>query len=598
MNLEELFYEVLVESIEDVDKIFQKYYESHFPYNRFVLIAKADKYTKVESDGKISKLGKYARLLLTMYANGRLDLEDLSLAKEYVNIISDRNVSVPWNLIKSLSDLYPYVEKYLVKATQTFHEILPYLNEGEDYTKTHDGEKWEIYEPKTEKGACYLGVGAEWCTTWGPLSLNPRNKDKTNRFKQYYTKGPIYIIVNKETPTLRVQFHFEDTEFKDLSNANVDTEKWFSNPELFTFFFPINDETSDEDIKKYYKRRDLLPENYRKIVIDLYKERNNFDGGYEALTIDIDDFDPDIYKKSLIPDENVAYVEMRQRNYKIDFILHKMTDRADDLNSFINTLHSSKSDTAPSEWMGNDFTDDVHRMMEDFWERENELIKNTAGEGVAADFTKFQKQYWDIFNEKFHVKYEEQFDNDNYANIEHVYEDAIEKVEQYVEVKTTYPPTIEFNVDSYNDFVNNSDDISSIDDFNEFLGKFMEYYDIDTQDYEVGSIDWDFPYFSQFESDITEWWNETFTHEMGATRVKLNNIMGKFFKHGKYEDDDKSIKIHEFDVNYEKQTVGITYTDKKKNQTYNGPVLIDNLPKYVSMNMLAESYFKFKKLIK
>ena len=85
---------------------------------------------------------------------------------------------------------------------------------------------------------------------------------------------------------------------------------------------------------------------------------------------------------------------------------------------------------------------------------------------------------------------------------------------------------------------------------------------------------------------------------MGATRVKLNNIMSKFFKHGRYEDDDKSIKIHEFDVNYEKQTVGITYTDKKKNQTYNGPVLIDNLPKYVSMNMLAESYFKFKKLIK
>ena len=243
MNFESILYELLVESVEDVNKIYVKYYNT-IPRNRFDSIARVDKFTKVNNNGEIEKLGKLARLLLTLYSKEGFHIEDLSLAKEYIDVIYKRSIVIPWDKIKTLPDIYPYVKKYLAQDTQSFKDIFEFLEGGEDYKILHDGEEYVIYRPLTEKGACYLGVGAEWCTTWGPLSLNHRNRDRTNRFKIYNDQAPLYIIAEKTDLDKRVQFWFKPTdinssEFKNLSNGNVDPKGYFYKNELFHFFYLV-----------------------------------------------------------------------------------------------------------------------------------------------------------------------------------------------------------------------------------------------------------------------------------------------------------------------------------------------------------------------
>jgi hypothetical protein len=594
MNFSELLYDMLVESVEDVDAIYKKYYEKHIQYNRFSLIAKVDRFTKVEPDGKISKLGKYARFLLTLYAKGGLPIEDLSLAKEYIDIIYNKNIAINWNEIKSISDFYPHLKKFLAQETQSIDEILQYLNEGEDYVILHNGEGWVIYSPKTEKGACYLGVGSEWCTTWGPLSLNPRNKGKSNRFKQYIQNGEVlYIIVNKKNTDDKVQFQFEENEFKNLSNGDVDTKKYFSSEELFKFFFPITNETSEESIKLYFSRRNLLPIEYRKIVTDLYKSKLNIKSNVDSLYVDVDNFDPEFYKED-IHDKNVDSIECEDDN-NIVFHLKKCDGHAESLRSYISTLNNAKDDI-PSDMMGSDWGDDLRYILEEFWEQENELIRKTVGEPLGADFELFYKNYDDIFYEKFKDSYESRFDEINYANIESSYSELIKRVTDYVDVENYHNPTITFNLQQYNQYVNKHN-ILKINSMDDFLEGYMEEHDIDTEDYE-NEVEWDWPGYDFFEDNIKEWWEDMFTHEMVEVREKLNMIKSKLFNNkNTYEDNDKFIKINDSNLDYGEKKVYIEYKDKKKKKEYKGWILIDNLPNYVTMNMLAETYFGFKRHI-
>jgi len=589
MNFESLIYELLIESVEDVNKIYEKYY-STIPRSRFNSIAKSDRFTKVDKNGEIDKLGKYARLLLTLYSKEGFRIEDLSLAKEYVDVIYKRNVVIPWDKIKSLPDIYPYIKKYLAQDTQSFKDVLLFVDEGEDYVLLHNGNEYMIYQPLTEKGACYLGVGAEWCTTWGPLSLNPRNRDKTSRFKSYSEQSPLFIIADKTDLDKRVQFWFkpsdvDESEFKNLSNGSVDPKGYFYKEELFNFFYPLKEDTPIEELKKLYTRRRFLPHDKENLIVHAYKEKlkeTKIQTG--SLTVD-SEFDSEIYM-TLINDENIIEVIHWEREDQIRFDLKKQTTHVLELDNYLSSLQNSKNQY-PSERYGSDFDYDLEQLLERFFEEQNELILSLLGESIATNYGLFSEKYLSSFIDKFHSKFTEKFDNDNYSNVDYVYDERINEIEKRVIIKND--TLICFDVDSYNDFVENKD-LESIDDFNHFFESYTSYYDINTDDYEFESdIQYDWPSYGDFADDMYTWFTEPFTHEMIETRNHLGNIINKIFKGNRhYIDKEKEITIFDDKINYENKSVEIQYIDRQKNQQYTGYVLIDNLPKYVTMNMLAE----------
>lgn len=586
-------WDLLEESVEDVEAIRQKYYSELG--TRFDLIASYDRYTKRDQNGKIVKLGKYARLLMNLYLMGGLLIEDLSLAKDYIDIIYDRNVSVPWHQIRELSDLYPYVQKYIAKNDMPFSEVLPYLQAGKDYTKHEiNDSNFEIYQPLTEKGAAYLGVGAEWCTTWGEHSLNPRNKSKSNRFEAYSKKGPLYILVNKLDNNDRVQFHFNDEEFKNLSNSDVETQPYLDDNGVFNFFFPFErdgQDISDEQVKGYKKFTKLLSKDKAQIIKDKYAERFGAFGP-TSLNIDIDEFKEDEYFE-LVPDKSVRVIEIRRNGNVVFTVDINSNQNVESLDRYLSNLHHSKNDNSPSEWMG-EFQDDLEQMFSNFADDHQDYLIGLFG-NLGKDVKKLWEIYGQLFIDKFYSNYTDKFDEINYANVDSSYDQLLKIIEDRVTVHRDNE--VEFDLDSYNDFVDRNE-ISEISNFNDFLGKYIDFYDLDTDNYDT-EVDWDWPQWSEFESEIKEWFEQMVTSDMAETRKQLNDILKKYFtEYGStFENDDKLIRVDDSKINYDEKSVHVDYVDKKTNETFRGQVKIDNLVNYVTMNTLAETYFKFKRLI-
>jgi hypothetical protein len=125
MNFNNLFEELLLEL--SGQEIYQKYY-SKIPYETFLDIVMADPKSNMDGNGSLRSLGKYAKLLLTFYQKGTLQLEDLVKAKEYLGYVYLHNVAVEINKLKNLGDLYKVIQKYIVEDTMDFNEILNFYH--------------------------------------------------------------------------------------------------------------------------------------------------------------------------------------------------------------------------------------------------------------------------------------------------------------------------------------------------------------------------------------------------------------------------------------------------------------------------------------
>ena len=516
MNFESILYELLVESVEDVNKIYVKYYNT-IPRNRFDSIARVDKFTKVNNNGEIEKLGKLARLLLTLYSKEGFHIEDLSLAKEYIDVIYKRSIVIPWDKIKTLSDIYPYVKKYLAQDTQS---------------------------------------------TWGPLSLNHRNRDRTNRFKIYNDQAPLYIIAEKTDLDKRVQFWFKPTdinssEFKNLSNGNVDPKGYFYKNELFHFFYLVKEDMTIDELKALNTRRIFLPHDKEVYINKIYKEKLREIHGDDVRSLEVDsDFDEEIYMTQ-VTDKNVEEVIYWERDDEVRFTLRKLDGNARQLSNYIDTLENSKN-RYPSESFGSDFSYDLEEMLEKFFDEQYELIISLVGEKIGKHWSTFKDRYLEPFSDKFSDNYTEKFDEINYGNVDSVYDKQIEYVTENVKVK--HDNTICFDVDKYNDYIRDNEDIDVIDDFDNFLTGFLDFCDVNIEDYDFETdFSWDYPYYSQFESDIIDWFTEPFTHKMRETREKLKSILDKYFNYNSYSDKDKEINVDDDKINYENQSVEVMY---------------------------------------
>ncbi len=227
----------IISEAKSLEEIYTQYY-SDIPLQIFNRIIKADPKTVVKND-KIVKVGKYAKILLNIYKIGNMpNLENLVEATRYLTIVYNKNLSIDIKNIKQISDLYDIVKNYIVSIETPIKEILKELPK-DSYKLLHNGEKWVVFRPLTEKAAAWLGVGSSWCTTWGKYSLDPTYKTRSNLFTTY-NYAPIYIMIDKSDEKHKYQFQFKKDEFRDVRDGMINVKGFFiKHEELREFYFPL-----------------------------------------------------------------------------------------------------------------------------------------------------------------------------------------------------------------------------------------------------------------------------------------------------------------------------------------------------------------------
>ena len=103
------------------------------------------------------------------------------------------------------------------------------VEKGKDeIEKYYEDNKWFIIIPKTEAASRYWGKHTRWCTA---------ADSKNNMFNIYNNKGPLYILINKNNPNEKYQFHFESSQFMDVNDAPIDIPMFLKdNPEIKSIF--------------------------------------------------------------------------------------------------------------------------------------------------------------------------------------------------------------------------------------------------------------------------------------------------------------------------------------------------------------------------
>jgi hypothetical protein len=212
MNLASLFKEILTENAAE---IFQKYYQGKVPHEAFVEIIDADPYTRGD------KVGKYSKWLLNLYIHGKLKLEDLYKAHEYLTLFDKSKavmkrdgLEIDINKYTSLPQLYRTIEDYEdeeVEDNLTDTQLIKRIKEKEA-EKFYEDNDWTVIIPQTQRASCLYGKGTKWCTA---------STGSYNYFDDYNRRGALYIMISKEDPKVKYQLHMGDAQFMDVYDDAV-----------------------------------------------------------------------------------------------------------------------------------------------------------------------------------------------------------------------------------------------------------------------------------------------------------------------------------------------------------------------------------------
>lgn len=225
---------------EGIDDLYRNQLFSKIPRETLLQIVAADPTANVELDKK----GKYSSWLLTLYAKANLKLEDLYKATEYLtdfdkykHKLEKRDISQ----YKSLPELFDAIEEVKSRVPTAQDLKKDAHRAGKDIEahadKLFENDQWIIWIPKDHAGACSLarvgGSQAQWCTA------TPEND---YYYKQYTNQGPLFVIINKDDPVEKYQYHFESCQFMDRTDRQIDGAHFLDKNGLYT---PIAQKIAD-----------------------------------------------------------------------------------------------------------------------------------------------------------------------------------------------------------------------------------------------------------------------------------------------------------------------------------------------------------------
>ncbi len=218
----------IFESVMNLDDIYYKHYLNKMNRDVFKLIISYDPTSRPK------KLGKYSKWLLGLYDVKKKNLEDFYKATEYLKLYDrfKHNIDIKdINQIKSLPEL--------AKIIEPFEEPAPEFLSSEENKKkafVKSFEEYDLYIPQTYEQSRDLGRGTKWCTA-------ADSENGKELFSEYTSKGKLYILISKEDPKYKYQFHFEDMQFMDIYDSGIDLLKFLKyRPDVEKYFKPQMDE--------------------------------------------------------------------------------------------------------------------------------------------------------------------------------------------------------------------------------------------------------------------------------------------------------------------------------------------------------------------
>lgn len=595
-------------------EVYKKYYHD-LKFDVFKKIVSNDPKTKF-NNGEITYLGRYSKFLINLYRSGNIRWEDFVKAKEYLEYVYKHNIPLDINKIKTLPDLYNLIKKYIVKDTGNFEHILNSLNQDE-YKKLHDGADWMIFQPLTEKADCYLGNDTEWCTTWGPYSLNDRNKGRNNFFNRYNKQGPLYIIINKHDMEEKYQFHFETNQYMNAFDNKIDTGEFLDRAiEVRNYFFPSFINRQPEEINDVeMKRIDILSS---KTALEFLKKELSLNTISNPLVVaiaaDDDDNDELIY---YFKDKNIIeHPELEEKS--IMFVLKKIDDTIQSVKWVIDNYENDKLNSNEqfyNEAMYTDYGYSNEEMIEKWGERFDDIFEKFYREkswylkenlNNAFSYESFKKNYFINFisNESLRREYAEKYTDKNSPNYMIACDKEINSFEKYIKFDDSHRSGDIIYLDKiyFIKFllIKNIREVTNI---TETITDYIDYYNINTEYETIYDYEWSDVKYEDMANEINSYFEDLidkpeYNDSCIEYRNILNNTIKSVFK-GKdtLENEHVFIRINSFNINCDKGTIEIQYKNKDNNKLYNGSIKVDSLASYATNYQLFENFLTFVKNI-
>jgi hypothetical protein len=588
------------------EEIYQKYYNK-IPYDDFLSIVSSDPQTSVQN-GKLTRMGKYSKLLLAMYQKGGLKGEDLEKAKEYLGYVYQHKVPLDLGKINELGDLYNVIKDYIVKDTKSLDEILKVLNK-EEYKVLHNGNEWYVFQPLTEKASCYLGVSTEWCTTWGPYSLDKKHKDRGSMFNRYNQQGPLYIMINKNNPEFKFQFHFESKQYMDKNDKRINPISFFDDKEeLKYYFFPsLVKKVTDEELQKELKRIDILTEEEGLELIRKTIGQINNPLVVALLNDDVDTV------SSLVTDTDDLNGSVDIDGGRFIIPVERLRQETDELNNKINYYEYE----ADHGWefvyddmrdKGDDEYDDDHykSIMTSYYEEHSGEILETLG---IRDLNDFISSFFDNYknNEDIKESYWSDIADLSYRSYEEANELEVESIKAIIDIDYGYE--IKINIVKFVQFLV-KENVTEINDIWGLLDYFIKKVDLDSEFERIYDYQVSYPKYNE-SNQITKETDKFFdkmledsetTHKCVELRKQLGDITQRYFKNSNtFENEHIKVTLKSREIDCDKGMVKIEYTNKDTGETYGGwrdkndGVRIENLVSLMTNYKLFENLIKFKK---
>lgn len=611
-----------------VADIKSKYY-SDIADDVFNQIVSSDPKTVVR-DGEVMKVGKYSKLLLSMYRQGNLKLEDLPKANEYLDIIYKRKIPLNQNLV-DLGELYELVKPYMLNDGETDLSILVDYLDSSQYDMEMNGIDWYIFKPKDEKAACVLGSGTEWCTTWGPNSTNPRYQDRSNRFDSHNRQGSMYIIINKKDNSDKYQFHVPSKQFMNKSDKQVNLDSFFKNKEeVFLYFNPefkdLTEYSSDELMSMV--TRPLMDSNHKSDLLGVIVSMNASNPIIQAFnnSVDEDDFD----------DLNVILGNDFQIE-RIGNVFIEFEDLDDEDLNIYNGLggYYNNYDEYVDE-------DDVYHYIENSWNeiakgvREDIIIQyNHGGIDIMAYLKDNGIEYGgsylnqllasadkvDDFNEK--VEYiigiakdsaKQQAEQEVASKAEDLFRMGDNEIDKDVFLLYLISQENGYDMDSFKDFLGDKFNITteSYGIYEEIEEKASSYENVDVKeivsaysDLVEDIVEHDIEYSSdeyrnyhlKSNPDTSDYYHNTTSDVISNNMYKLQQEIYEIVK--KYtnkndlflSDEYRTLKIFDTKINPPQESVYISFDDRVGTNDFKGYIKIKDLPRYINYNKNSADFF-------
>ena len=634
MKLRLLFEQLLDEDIlneASVADIKSKYY-SDIADDVFNQIVSSDPKTVVR-DGEVMKVGKYSKLLLSMYRQGNLKLEDLPKANEYLEIVYKRQIPLNPNLV-NLAELYELVKPYMLNDGETDLGVLVDYLDSSQYEMVMDGEQWYIFKPKDEKAACVLGSGTEWCTTWGPNSTNYRYKDRNNMFGYYNNQGSMYIIINKKDNSDKYQFHVPSRQFMNKADRQVNLDSFFKNKEeVFLYFNPefkdLTEYSSDELMAMV--TRPLMDSNHKSDLLEVIVSMNASNPIIQSFnnSVEEDDFEmlngilgSDFQIESLYNDVFIVFKDLDDDDLRV----------YDSIGGYYNNYDEYFDSDVVDHYIDNSWDEIGKGVKEDIIIQYNHegidimaYLRDNGIEyggsylhGLLSDADKI-----DNFNDK--VEYiisrakesaKEQAEQEVASKAEDLFRMGDNEIDKdvFLLYLISREDDDEYDMESFKDFLSSRFNIAteSYEIYEEIDEKASSYLNVDVKEIVAAYsdlveeiIEHDIEHHSdeyrnyhlKSNPDTSDYYQNThsddISNHMSRLQEEIYQIVHKFTN--KYDlflsDAYRTLKIFDTKINPPQESVYIKFDDKVGTNDFIGYVKISDLPRYIIYNKEAADFY-------